>query len=304
LKDFKKQYLTTATGAPLFTEAQLQQLAMLLPGDIPQEEAPTTNDIEPRQLNPAEPPPLGQPSQNGTMQTNNNDATVTDANQPEALHRIPLSLGNVIWKVKEILHDLTPPLFIDLCRAVETSQAVSKANAQLEATLKKKQTLDMAAIIEADLESQNTVAPENMKELVNSLVDLRMNHQTKQSKKAVLQAARKKSLGGDNTAKPPPKKLKNGGILKGNSRKVSFRKSPSPPPAKRQKRQSSTQPDRDYKQLKQQRKNPNPYAKRNNSNKPSRPGRDSSFQGCGRGRGRNPGRGGYNNARGRGRGRF
>jgi hypothetical protein len=208
----------------------------------------------------------------------------------EALNRIPLSLGNVIWKVKETLYDLIPSLFINLCCAVETSQAVSKANAQLEAALKKKQTLDMASILKADLESQKTVAPdESMQELVNLLLGLRMSHQNKKSKKAVLQAARKKSLGGDNTAKLPPKKLNNGSILKGKSWKVSFRKSPSPPPAKQQKRQSSTQPDRDYKKLQQQRKSPNLYAKRGPSINRSRPGRDSSS-----------GQGGYNNIQGRG----
>jgi hypothetical protein len=203
-----------------------------------------------------------------------------------------------------ILYDLVPPLFIELCRSVETSQTVLRANALLEATLKKKKTLDMASILEADLESQKIVAPENMQELVNSLVDKRIQHQNNQSKKAVLQAARKKSLGGANTAKPPPKKLNNGGILKGNSRKVSFGRSPSPPPAKRPRKQSTTQPDRDYSKLQRQRKTPNPYAQRSpGSNKPSRPGRDSTFQGRGRGRGRSHGRGGSSNARGRGRGR-
>jgi hypothetical protein len=116
---------------------------MLLPSDTPQE-APHIPDIKPCQLISVDPTLLGQPSQNEMMQmnaTSNNNATGHDATQLKTLHEIPLSLGNVIWKVKENLHDLILSLFIDICRAVETSQAIPKANAQLEAMLFKKRLL-------------------------------------------------------------------------------------------------------------------------------------------------------------------
>jgi hypothetical protein len=86
--------------------------------------------------------------------------------------------------VQETLHNLIPPLFIKLCRAVEILQAtILKAKAQLENILNEKKTLDMASILEADLTSQKIVAPENMEELVNSLVDLKMVSQNKKTKK-------------------------------------------------------------------------------------------------------------------------
>ena len=97
-----------------------------------------------------------------------------------------------------------------------------KANAQLEAALKKKKTLDLAAILKADLASQKIMARENMQELVNLIVDLQMDHQNKKSKKAILEAAQTKSLGGASTAKTPPGKQNNGDILKGKWRKVAF----------------------------------------------------------------------------------
>jgi hypothetical protein len=50
-----------------------------------------------------------------------------------------------------------------------------------------------------------------MKALVNSLVDRQISGKEKQSKKALLKAVRKKSLGGAKAAKTPPGKQNSGG---------------------------------------------------------------------------------------------
>jgi hypothetical protein len=299
LANFKKKFLTTAAGRPLFSDRQLDKLANILPDD-PFEDADTRP--EPRELNPPvnQVPTMGQPSQPGTRQQ---PGHLDRAHAEETNVRLPRSLETVLWKVKEVLHDLVPPLFIELCRAVDTSQAIVKANAQMVATLKKKKTLDMAKILEADLASQATVAPENMKDMVNSLVDLRMLHQNNRSKKAVLKAVRKKSSGGDSTAKSSPGKLNSGGKQNERSRKVTFSNTPSTPPsAKRPKRHHTTNPESDYTKYKQrQQLPPNPYSQRN-PRSPSPSGLGTG-RGRGRGRGRNQGRGGSNSGRGRGRGR-
>jgi hypothetical protein len=202
---------------------------------------------------------------------------------------------------------------------VDASQAEKKADAKLEAALKQKKTLDMAKLLEADLADQQTVAPENMEALVNSLVDRRLSNKEKQSKKALLHAVRKKSSGGAKATKTPPGKPKSGGrpngVLKSNKR-VAF--NTQRPPAKRAKKQSSQDPNADYKRLRQQPGPTNPYAQRqdqynrhNSHCYPPNPnysshnhGRGTSFRGRGRGRGRNPGRGDFNNGRGSGRGRY
>jgi hypothetical protein len=70
LRDFKKKILATAAGRPLFTDDQLQNLTMLLPGaDLPGQTAVMP---EPCQLSPDGTPLLGNPSSpalgNSTMQ--------------------------------------------------------------------------------------------------------------------------------------------------------------------------------------------------------------------------------------------
>jgi hypothetical protein len=163
-------------------------------------------------------------------------------NADDTPHPVPRELGNVMWKTKDKLFDLIPVLFMDLILHVELSHRETKANAKLEASLKKKKTLDLAKILEDDLAGQNIVAPENMKELVNSLVDKRIDLQDKQKQKALLQSAireaRKKSSGGAQAAKSPPGKQGPGGKQRGTSRKVTF--SPTQAPASKRPKKHNT----------------------------------------------------------------
>jgi hypothetical protein len=108
-----------------------------------------------------------------TQQTQGEQArTETETPAPTPL---PRDLEHVIYKVKDTIYDLVPALFVDLVTStVETSQRELTANAKLEAALKNKKALGMAKIIEEDMAAQTIVALENMKTLVNSLVDLRM----------------------------------------------------------------------------------------------------------------------------------
>jgi hypothetical protein len=288
LAAFKKKYLTTAAGKPLFSNRQLSNITLLLPAD--DEFLPSS----PLRVDPT--PPITQDQAAGAN---------ADVPQP-----VPKELESVMYKVKDKLNDLIPKLFLDLILTVEMSHRELKANAKLEATLKKKKTLDLAKILEDDQAIQQVVAPENMKALVNTLVDQRIDHQGRQKQKALLKKtineARKKSSGGTKTARTPPGKQASGGKQKGILRKVSF--GTNPPPSKRAKKHSTQRPEQDYQALERQRRNPNPYATRpslNNNNNTRRPPFHSgrgAFQG--RGRGRGPARGGFNSGRGRGRGRF
>jgi hypothetical protein len=287
LASFKRKYLTTAAGKALFSNIQLSNITMLLPADGD----PT---LSPIRIDPLDPVTQDPPA------TENND----DIPQP-----VPRELEHVMWKTKDKLFDLIPVLFMDLINHVELSHREIKANAKLEASLKKKKTLDLAKILEEDLAGQNIVAPENMKELVNSLVDKRIDLQDKQKQKALLQTAirdaRKKSSGGAQAAKSPPGKQGPGGKQRGTSRKVTFASNPAPA-SKRPKKSNTRTPEKDYNKLERQRQAPNnPYANRSNTNNQHRPSSNSgrgNFHGRGRGRGQS--RGGYSNGRGRGRGRY
>ena len=211
-----------------------------------------------------------------------------------------------MYKVKEKLHDLIPELFLDLVLNVEMGQRELQANAKLEAALKKKKTLDLAKALEEDQAAQNVVAPENMKDLVNSLVDKRVDPQSRQKSKELLKAAlkeaRKKSTGGVKAANTSPGKHGHGGTQKGNSKQASSVK--NKPPPKRAKKQNTTHPERDYREWERQQQNPNLYAT-NKQRTPSPRGRSPSGRGYypGRGRGQGQNQGGFSSGRGRGRGR-
>jgi hypothetical protein len=166
LAAFKKKYLTTATGKPLFSNRQLANLTLLLPAD--------EDTMSPQRLD------------SKRTQTQDADASPDKVPQP-----VPKEMDTVLYKVKEKLHNLIPSLFLDLVLTVEMSHRELKANAKLEATLKKKKTLDLAQILEADQATHNVVAPENMKELVNSLVDKCIDDKGKQKQKELLKTALK-----------------------------------------------------------------------------------------------------------------
>jgi hypothetical protein len=222
LTDFRKKHLITSTGKPLFSNKQLEDLTMLLPDNVG--EAATT--FTPCQLNPErnrddDSSTILAVQQNGDPlpQTADNPNTQAPAGE-ETTQPIPPKMEHVIYKVKEVLYDIVPSLFLVLSNTVDASQAEKKADAKLEAALKQKKTLDMAKILETDLADQQVVAPETMEALVNSLVDQRISTKEKQTRKATLQALRKKSSGGAKAAKTPPGKHNNGGkpngILKSN----------------------------------------------------------------------------------------
>jgi hypothetical protein len=194
-----------------------------------------------------------------------NDRTQTQASEGEEPaadqpHPVPKELETVMYKVKEKLHDLIPALFLDLVLTVEMSQREAKANAKLEASLKTKKTLDLAKILEEDQASQLAVAPENMKDLVNALVDKRIDYKGKQKSnelmKQTLKEARQKSSGGAGTAKTPPGKQGHGGKPRSASKRVSF--GATDPPNKRPKKKNTQHPERDYKTLERHRQTPNP----------------------------------------------
>jgi hypothetical protein len=117
-------------------------------------------------------------------------------------------MDNFIFKVKDVLFELIPPLFLKISHTVDASQAEKKVDAKLKAALKHKKTLDMARILKTDLADQQTVAPENMETLVNSLVDRQISSKEKQGKKALLQAVRKKIFGRGQSHKDPSRKAK------------------------------------------------------------------------------------------------
>jgi hypothetical protein len=140
----------TSAVKPLFSNVKLANLTMLLPagGD------PT---LLPIQIDP--------------LKLVTQEAAANESNAIDILHPVPKELDNVMYKTKEKLYDLIQVLFMDLILHVKLSHQETKINARLKASLKKKKTLDLAKLLEEDLASQNIVAPENMKELVNSLVD-------------------------------------------------------------------------------------------------------------------------------------
>ena len=86
---------------------------------------------------------------------------------------------------------------------MEMDEREQSTNAKLEATLKKKTTLDLEKHLEEDQATQQVVAPKNMKELVNALVNQWIDQQGQQKQKAQLKAMLK---GGDKAANPTPGK--------------------------------------------------------------------------------------------------
>ena len=289
LKAFKLKYLTTTSGTPLFSVAQLQDLTLILPNDFA----------------PASPLRIEEDDPHNQREDNDDDRTTTQGPQGAAAAiaavatptPIPRDLGNVIYKVKDRLYDLLPILFVGLAESVETNQREQIANSKLEESLKVNKALDMAKIIDADMAAQSIVAPENMKHLVNSLVDQRIETKgiqaRKQLTKDAIKETRKKSLGGARVAKTPPGQQGNGGKRKGILRNVSFGSTPQS--AQRAKRPLTRNPDTEYEKLRQQRQTHNPYRNSSPSGRGFNPGR-------GRGNGR--GRGASNRGRGRGRGRY
>jgi hypothetical protein len=307
LKYFKQTYLTTASGKPLFSNKQLQDLSMLLPDA--EDNHPATPPASPLRLHIDIDPgndgssmvvPPGAnttcaPVRLTTQPVQQQIATPATADDEDPTPPVPPKMEMVVYKVKDVLSDLVPPFFLDLARTVDVTQAEKKANAKLKAVLRQTKTIDMAKLLEANLATQQTVTPENMAVLVNSLIDQRIQSQAKQNKKALLKTTRKKSLGGAKAAKTSPGKHNNGGkpngILKSN-KQVAF--NPEWPLTKQPKRHNTSPPNANYNRLWTQCRTPNPYANRPWTNNqlhytPNTPGRGTG-SGRGRGRGQNQGR--------------
>jgi hypothetical protein len=161
LESFKLKHLTMASGRPLFSDLQLQTLTTGITLD---NEPPAT----PIQMNPYADNTAG-----------SNIAQIT-LGQPTRMPVDPISsrtptppaLSNICFQVKEPLYDLVSILFINLVHEVEASQRELTANSKLEVALKSKKTLDMAKLLDADMGAQGAVAPENMKDLAHTLVDM------------------------------------------------------------------------------------------------------------------------------------
>ena len=154
----------------------------------------------------------------------------------------------VIQRICDILENLVPPLFLQISDSTKEDQLVQKANAKLEAALKKKATLDMGQALDDSLAKEPTVAHENMEGLVQSIVQRQLKNEDKRKKneivKEALKEARKKSSGGEKGKNTKRNKQRNGETQSEQSKNSA---SPSQPP-KHAKRKQSNDPDRDYAQ--------------------------------------------------------
>jgi plasmid maintenance system killer protein len=64
--------------------------------------------------------------------------------------------------LNDIISSLVPPFFIKLATIIQQDQRAQQVEAQLEAALKKKLTLDMSKALEATLAAEPTLAHESM----------------------------------------------------------------------------------------------------------------------------------------------
>jgi hypothetical protein len=213
--------------------------------------------------------------------------------------------SDVVRKVKDVMSNLISPLFFELASTTEVDQRIQKANAKLEAAMKKRTTLDLGAAIAASLDNEPTVEHKNMESLIDKVVNKKLDEQqrkhTKTAVKQAIKEARKKSLGGGGATSPQPQQQRSGDKRKKRSNNVSFASetnlsnTPSP---KQPRKQQSQNPDSDYQQFLQWKKNPY-WKPPSSSNQPHSRGGRASFRGRGRGRGHS--RGGFKNGRGPGR---
>jgi hypothetical protein len=162
----------------------------------------------------------------------------------------------VIHRICTILEVLVPPLFLKISNSTKEDQLVQKANAKLEAALKKKATLDMGQALDNSIAKEPTVAHKNMEGLVQSIVQRQLKNEEKRKKneivKEALKEAQKKSLGGEKGKNTKRNKQRNG---KTQSEQSKNSASPSQPP-KHAKRKHSNNPDRDYAQWQHWQQNP------------------------------------------------
>ena len=187
------------------------------------------------------------------------------------------------------MSNLIPPLFFELASTTEVDQQVQKANAKLEAAMTKRKMLDLGAALAASLDNNPTVKQKNMESLIAKVISQKLDKKQKQVAKTAIKAAikeaQKQSLGGGGTPSPQPKPQHSGEKQKKPSKESSFAPGTKPPPKKPQKDQSQN-PNLDYQQFLQWKKNP--YWKPNGT---STPPHNNWRGGQGNSRGRGPGRG-------------
>jgi hypothetical protein len=125
------------------------------------------------------------------------------------------------------------------------------ANAKLEALLKTKKALDMAKIFNIDMAAHIIMPPENMKHLVNSLVDQRIKIKDKQAQKQLTKDAIKEAQKHLWEGLGPPRPLLASTTMTA-SKKAFYGTCLfwlDPATSQARKKQNMRQPDMDYKQL-------------------------------------------------------
>jgi hypothetical protein len=202
MAEVQAKYLTAADGRLLFHASQLHELNSF---SVTPEQAVASPQRLPPQVDAPQRPPGGSPV--ASEQSQNLLEPEEEEKEPEPQPHInpyrraavPLAqatptteteqqnghgtepsdaqlltlTGNarpVIQRITDILEDLVPPLFLQISDSTTENQSVQKANAKLEAALKKKATLDMGQALDESLAKEPTVAHENMEGLVQSIV--------------------------------------------------------------------------------------------------------------------------------------
>jgi hypothetical protein len=146
LTAFKKAFLTTTTGNPLFSEHQLQNMTMLMPKEDPTNLGSLhrlenkwnqsnsdggTTVIDPRPSSQW----ITQTAVDLQMGTNanankNRNEEGKEAENNYTTHPVPQNLENIIYKVKDVIFHLVPPLFLKLSHTIDVSQKCRQAKRQ------------------------------------------------------------------------------------------------------------------------------------------------------------------------------
>jgi hypothetical protein len=218
LAEVKAKYLVTADGSSAFHASQLLALSnvpvtpgqvpatpqrlpptvavpMRPPGDSPTANVQSQNLLKPEEEEKEPDPqpcnpyrrttvPLAQP----TPETEPQDRNGTDPSEAQVL-ALTGNARQVVHRICTILEDLVPPLFLKISDSTKEDQLVQKANAKLEAALKKKATLDMGQVLDDSIAKEPTVAHENMEGLVQSIVQRQLKNEEKRKKNEIIKEA-------------------------------------------------------------------------------------------------------------------
>jgi hypothetical protein len=203
MKAFKKSYMQTANGQYYFSVEQIHTLASLIgPGDVtidlltqngpptsPSREETKDDDSEATETHGPPPAPATQRNNVAMGQRSQTQAQNEVEYIPPAGRTLSPGITKVIQKVQTTLSELVPKLFLDLIATTEERTLLLRANAKLEASLKKSQTIDMSKEIQESFAHEPTVAPESMKTLMRGLLKEELTVQRKQTEKQLMKAA-------------------------------------------------------------------------------------------------------------------